>query len=252
MPDTFSVGSVTAVEVVGTPEVEKKITAGAGGKLCYKTTSAVTTSDTEIAEGTSIQVETPIWLISASQTAVIVDEKRASTVGGGVISNSNIPGVFAGGYIPATAESGTDLAGAEKKLWVTSLWLPVNKVITGIGVLLGAGGGTDKTIFALFDSAGVKVANTSETTEGTVVGTEKTVQEIAFTSTYAADGPGLYFIGITSNGTTGKFRTIPANCAGSNVFAGEVALATKNTILSTAYTMPTTFTGGKGPICWVY
>lgn len=160
------------------------------------------------------------------------------------------PGFFAGGWNPNTATSGTDTTPAEKKLFVTSVWIPSFKICKGIGYLVGSVGGTNKAVAGLFNSAGLVVAKTSETTEGTLVGTAAEIQEIAFTSEYAAAAPGLYYIGITMNGNTARLRSIPTNTAGSNIFTTEASLTTKN-VLETI-TPPTTFTGNKGPVAWVY
>lgn len=161
-----------------------------------------------------------------------------------------MPGVYAGGWVPNTATSGTDTTPAEKKLFLTSVWLPSYKIIKGIGFLVGSVGGTNKAVAGLFSSTGTVLAKSSETTEGTLVGTAAEIQELSFTSEYAAQGPGLYYIGITMNGNTARLRTITVNTAGANVLTGEVELAAKNVLA--AVTVPTTFTGGKGPVGWVF
>lgn len=164
--------------------------------------------------------------------------------------NGAMPGVFAGNWVPNTATSGTDTTPAEKKLFLTSVWLPSYKSIKGIGFLVGSVGGTNKAVAGLFSATGTLLGKTSETTEGTLVGTAAEIQEINLTAEYQAQGPGLYYIGITMNGNTARFRSITVNTAGSNVLAGEVELAAKNVLA--AVTVPTTFTGGKGPVAWVF
>jgi hypothetical protein len=289
--DSFTQGKITARLINASPTSQAKIINGSGSKLFYKTASDVDTEDTEIAVGSSATVEQVVWIISAGRSNVLIEHptglapedvvigddltvkdtltvkgattlEAAATVGttlgvtgittptGGIAPASQAPGFWAGNYAPGTAETGTDLALAEKKLFVTSIFLPVNKEITGIGFLLGAGGGTTKVVLGLFNSKGEVVGKTSETTEGTVAGTEKTIQEIALTAKYKAVGPALYFVGITGNGTTAHIRTIPANTAGANVFAGEVELTEKNKLAK--ITAPSTFTGGKGVVAFVY
>lgn len=260
--DNFTVGKITAKLINASPENQAKIVNAHGGKLFYKTAPDVDTGDTEVAVGSSVTVEQIVWIISESQSKVAVEHLTGSTVqdltvsdaltvsGSASITPASAPAGFYT-WQPPTAESGTDTAFAEKKLFTASIFIPCNKTITGIGYLLGAGGGTNKVIAALFDSAGKKVANSSETTEGTTAGAEKTVQELAFTSTYAAKGPGLYFIGITANGATAKLRTIPANTAGKNVLTKEISLETKN-VVPASITAPTAWEAAKGPVAFVY
>lgn len=159
------------------------------------------------------------------------------------------PGYFAGNWSPATATTGTDTTPAEKKLFVTSLFLPATKTIKGIGYLVGSVGGTNKAVAGLFSATGAVLGASSEATEGTLVGTAAEIQELNLVSETVTLGPGLYFVGITMNGNTARLRTIPTNTAGSNIFTGELTLAAKNVLEK--ITVPTSFTGNKGPISWI-
>ena len=80
------------------------------------------------------------------------------------------------------------------------------------------------------------------------VGTAATVQALAFTSTYAAVGPAMYYVGISIKGTTARLRTVPAYCGGS-LFAGSVS-QTHATVA--AVTEPVTFTADKAPVVVLY
>jgi hypothetical protein len=242
--DSYVVGKNKAKAIYATPEYQARIVNNGGGKLFYKVTSDVTTSDTEVASASAFNVENTVWVISNSRANITVEHREAAA------SPLSAPAGFYT-WQPPTAESGTDTAFAEKKLFMASIFIPVTKTITGVGYLLGAGGGTNKVIAALVNSQGQKVANSSETTEGTVAGTEKTVQELAFVSPFKANGPGQYFIGITANGATAKLRTIPANTAGKNIFTGEISLSTKNVVPS-SITVPTEWVAAKGPVAFVY
>lgn len=149
---------------------------------------------------------------------------------------------------PVAATSGTDTAGADGTQYVTSIFLPFNKTLTGATYLIGSVGGTDKAYVALYDSAGALLANSSVTTGGTTVGTAANVQALAFTSTYAAIGGRRYFVGVSINGTTAKLRTVPAHTQ-SGIFAGSVSQV-HGTVA--AITPPTTFTADKAPVVFVY
>lgn len=269
--DIFNVGKLTAKRIGASPTLQAKITLMTGGKLYYKVSSDVSTSDTEITS--TITVEETVWVISAGESKILVEHlvgvagqdlavaddvtigdtlkvTGITTPTGGIAAPSAIPGAYAGGWHPAAATSGTDTTPAEKKLFVTSLFLPVNKTVKGIGFLVGSVGGTNKAVAGLFDSAGTLLGHTSETTEGTLVGTAAEMQEIDLTATYAAKGPAVYFIGVTMNGNTARLRTIPKNTAGANVLSKEITIAAKNVLAN--ITAPTAFEADKGMIGWVY
>lgn len=271
--DSFTQGKTVARLINASPTNQAKIINGAGGKLFYKTSSDVDTEDTEIAVGASATVEAVVWIISESRSQVLVEHPQgsttqdstvsddlkvgdtltvtgAATLTGGVATATAAPGFYAGGWHPNTAESGTDATPAEKKLFVTSLFLPVNKKIKGIGYLVGSVGGTNKVVAGLFDSAGNLLAKSSETTEGATVGTAKEIQELNLTSEYSAVGPAVYFVGITMNGNTARLRTIPKNTAGANVLCEEITISEKNKLAK--ITPPAEFKADKGVVAWVF
>jgi hypothetical protein len=246
--DNLTVGKFKAVLVNASPTAPAKIFNGHGGKLFYKTTSAVSVSDTEIAVGSSFTAEQIVWVISESQSKVTIEHQVVATPTGGAAATSVVPGFYT--WQPTAATSGTDTTPAEKKLFVSSLFLPVNKSIKGIGFLVGSVGGTNKVVAGLFNSSGQLLAHSSETTEGATVGTAAEIQELDLTAVYKATGPAVYFIGITMNGNTARLRSIPKNTAGANVLSGEVTITAKNVLANIA--APSTFTADKGPIAWVY
>ena len=264
---SLTIPSIHSIQVIASPE--QPVTLENSGDIFYYATEppvSEATHDGEVAENGSLTLTGPKWLISKTQSVVSLVQSAGSAVDYNDVVTNNLtvagtatltggmvaegPGVWAGGYAPVTAETGTDTALAEKKLFVTSLYLPYNKKLKGIGYPLGAGGGTTRVIAALFSHTGAVLAHSTTTSEGTVGGTEKTIQSLAFTSEYAAVGPGKYFIGITGNGATTHIRTIPTNTAGENIQAAELSLAEKNVLAS--ITPPTTFTGAKGVVAFVY
>lgn len=240
--DTSVVGKTKARMINASPEYQARIYAGRG-KFFYATTSAVTVSSTEVAEGSSIVVEQPVWIISNTRCTVSIEYRQVESSSG----FGEPFGVWS--WQPIAVTSGTDVAFAEKKLFLAGIYLPSTKTVTGIGILLGGEGGTNKVVAGLYGRGGKLLAQSSGTTEGTVAGTKETVQSLAFTSPFTAPA-GRYFIGITGNGTTAKFRTIPTAVSGANTPAGEVELATKNVLADAV--MPSTFTGAKGPVGFIY
>lgn len=149
---------------------------------------------------------------------------------------------------PVAATSGTDTTPASGTQFVTSVFVPANKTLTGVSYLVGSVGGTDKAYAVLYSASGAVLANSTLASSGTTVGTLATQQTLAFTSTYACKGPAMYYVGISMNGTTARLRTVPAHCQGG-IFAGSVS-QTHGTVA--AITVPTTFTADKAPVVFLY
>jgi hypothetical protein len=247
--DTFQLGK-TAKLIPGSPTAPVKIFNAHGEKIFFKNTAAVSSSDTEVAVGSSVTGEENLWIISAGESTILVEHLPTGVFSGGLISASAVPGFFAGEWNPTAATSGTDTTPAEKKLFVSSLFLPINKKVKGIGYLVGSVGGTNKAVAGLFSATGKVLGKTTETTEGTTVGTAAEVQELNLTAEVTIPGPAVYFIGITMNGGTARLRSIPKNTAGNNVFTAELTLSEKNKLAE--ITPPTSFAADKGPVAFVF
>ena len=144
--------------------------------------------------------------------------------------------------------AGTDTAFADGTQFVTSIFIPVNKTITGVAYLVGSVGGTDKVYAVLYDADGAVLANSSLTGGGATVGTAAQIQTLDLTATYAAKGPALFYVGISANGGTAKLRTVPVYL-GFGIYANSVS-QTHGTVA--AITEPVTFTAGKAPYVYVY
>lgn len=176
-------------------------------------------------------------LVSGSNPGLLIENVIGYTPAGASL--------YAGGYPPQSATSGTDTAGINGTLWISEIFVPANMTLTGISYLLGSVGGTDKVVVALFDSAGNLVAH-SAVDSSVTAGTLATFQRVPFTATYAVTtGPGKYYIGVQFNGATAKLRT--------QVFGDHnttSAAQTFNTLV--AITPPTTFTASKGPVSMLY
>lgn len=148
---------------------------------------------------------------------------------------------FPVGQFAPTLTTGTDSTPTAGTVYFGALYLPVNYTCTGIGYLIGSVGGTDSAIVALYDSTGAVVANSA--LAGTTVGTTATVQEIAFTATYAAKGPGLYYVSISTNGNTCRLRLSVASGVRGGSAAGVFGTLD-------AITPPTA--NAAAPIAYVY
>lgn len=170
----------------------------------------------------------------------------ALTASGGIAASGGQRTRFLA-WPPPTLTSGTSTTPSTTVLYLSQIYIPANTTLTGIKVNNGATCGTNKWIVALFDSTGAPVANSS--TSGVTCSGTDAYQAIPFTGTYAAVGPAVYWIGLYANGTTDRFRTIPAvgEFAG---LAGSVSAQTFGTVASV--TLPTTFSADLGPVGFVY
>jgi hypothetical protein len=254
MSDLFTVGT-TAILVRADSQNQYKISNGNGSTLYYKNASDVTSSsnDGNLTAGQSVVISAVTWIISAGATNVIVTETPevdSLAVGAAGITPISAPHGFAN-WQPAAANSGTDTTPADGTQFVTSLFIPVDKTLTGAAYLIGSVGGTNKVYAVLYNSAGTNVANSSLTGGGATVGTTATVQTLAFTSAYAAKGPGLFYVGISINGTTARLQTVPVGTQ-SGILAGSVSQTQGTTPTVAAITAPTTFTADKAPVAFVY
>lgn len=172
-----------------------------------------------------------------------------STFSNGIAAANTVP-TQAGTWQPVAATSGTDTACTNGTAYVGSIFLPNNKTLTGIQYLIGSVGGTTKVIVSLHNYATGAVLKNSAVA-GTVVGTAATAQQVPFTGgTYTAIGPAHYWIGLTFDSATAKFRTVPAHCqVGSGVLGNGV---TQTFGTPATFTPPTTFTADKVPVASVY
>ncbi len=150
---------------------------------------------------------------------------------------------YAGGYVPATFTAGTDTFGIATVTWVSEIRIPENALITGLSILLGSVGGTDKIIVALFDANGNVLATSA--LAGVTAGTAATFQRVPFTAPFQA-GPGKYYAAAATNGTTAKLLL---QAAGDHD-AGSITGGTFGTVV--AITPPSTFTAAKAPIAMTY
>lgn len=151
------------------------------------------------------------------------------------------PGAVA--YTSINSTGTTLVAGT---LYCNELDLPWNKLLTGVGILLGSTGGTDKHIGVLLDSAGNVIANSA--LAGATAGTASTYEQLAFTSPYYAVGPATYFACVQSNGTTATVRMEVTGTQDTYLTTSKTgSFGTIPTI-----TVPTTFTTAVGPYSFLY
>jgi len=152
------------------------------------------------------------------------------------------------------ATAGTDKACTNGTCYLGRFYLPAPALATGAQYLVGSVGGTNNVILSLYDETGRLLRATAST----LIGTAANVQQIAFATgpTGAAATtiqlePGYYWIGLTANGTTAKFRTVPDHAGvGDNILGGTVS-QTFGTVTATV-TVPATLTADTAPVASLY
>lgn len=170
----------------------------------------------------------------------------ASTFTGGIVAGSGQRTNYIG-WRPSTLTAGTSTTPSATVVYLTQIMIEANATITGIKVSNGATVGTNKYIVALFDSSGSPVANSA--LAGANIAGADGYQTVAFTGTYAAKGPGIFWIGLYVNGTTDRFRSVPA-VGEYGGLAGSVSGQTFGTVA--AVVLPTTFSADLGPVAFTY
>lgn len=123
--------------------------------------------------------------------------------------------------------------------------------VTGINVPVGTPGGTDTWHVYVFNSGGTLVARSA--TAGVTAGTALTIQQIPL---YLPDGStagpvtlpsAQYYIGLQSNGTTAKFKSI-----NSPIWSTNTSSQTGTAGTAPTFTAPTTYTANLGPLASFY
>ncbi len=175
-------------------EAVQRFTRDASGKLSWGSGSSAV--DANLARsGAAALTLTGALTISSGLTVT-----GAITAGAGLsVTTAFFPTVAC-----TSLTQGSEQIPVAGSVYYSALWIPANYTITGAAVLNGATVGTDKWILALYNSAGTKVANSA--LAGVTTSGADTFQQIAFTATYSALGPGLYYLSVSSNGTTDTFR----------------------------------------------
>lgn len=151
-------------------------------------------------------------------------------------------------WAPVAATSGTDSAFTASTAMVASIFLAGTQRLTGLNLLIGATGGTDKWIVSVHNVVtGALLANSA--VAGVLVGTAANSQQIPFTAPVTLQGPGHYLISVISNGTTATIRTLPAQCGITGLLCGTSTVTFGTPV---AITPPTAFATGSGFCAGVY
>lgn len=152
------------------------------------------------------------------------------------------------GAISNAAAVGTSTATVAAELYCTEVRLPYSKLLTGLAPHIGATGGTDKWIVALYDAGGNLLANSA--VAGATVGTASTWQQTAFTTPYYAVGAAQYFGCVMSNGTTATADLVTTGKDDNILTFKSASAGTFGTLPN--FTAPTAFTTLNGAYLYAY
>ena len=152
------------------------------------------------------------------------------------------------GAVAHTGAIGTSTATTAAVLYCVEIDMPFSRLITGLAPHVGATGGTDKWIAALYDATGNLVA--SSATAGTTVGaTAYAFQQLPFTAPYYVVGPAQYYGCVQSNGTTATLDLVTTG-TGDLLLTYKSSVGTFGTLPN--FTAPTTFTTLQAPWQYIY
>ena len=196
-----------------------------------------------------VAVNTDKFTVAASSGNTVVagtlTTTGAITATGGIAATT--PQTIWMNWKPAAVTTGTSATPSATELYLVQVHIPMNTTLTGIAVNNAATCGTNKYIVALFNSAGGAVANSD--LGGTTCSGTDSFQSIPFTGTYAAKGPATYWIGLYVDGTTDRYRAVPA-IGKTGGLANKLTGKTFGTVATIA--PPTTFTADLGPVAYTY
>lgn len=253
--DQFTVGTTAAGPIAATVDAPAQIVNCSGGTLYYKSDNTVSSSvnDGSLTAGQSATVTAANWLVGSAPISTLINYSPP----GVTLLTGGIPKAAALGESVHTvaldtsatlANYGTDAAAADNKtVYLVSLFVPVNTLVTGVATLNGTNITTDKIVNYLFNASGQKIGQSAAT--GTAPTPADTFQETDLTAAVTIPGPAVYFIGRQHNGTTIGFQSIPT-AVGYRPLAGSVAGTSFGA--ETSVVPPTSFTAGKGPFGYLY
>ena len=179
------------------------------------------------------------WVHVREHATAVANEQPTTVPLTGPIVVSNIPiGAVAYGSL------GTSAVHVAGSLYVSELYLPEPKTVTGVAVLNGATASTDNLIGVLMTSTCAVVATSA--IAGTLSANANTFQALDFVAPVELT-PGRYFIGVQCDGTTATTRRIAAN---TYLNRASVTAGIFGTIAPGP--APTTTAADAGPIGYLY
>lgn len=161
-------------------------------------------------------------------------------------SNALSPTVY---YSPAPGGAvltgvGTSTTTTNTSMYCSEMYIPYNKVLTGLRLLNGTAVGNGNRLVALYDAAGNLLANSA--TAGAATANASTYQAYNFTATYFAVGPARYIACSQAANSSDSLNLVVTADGNAGLLTQIYTGQTFGTIPATI-TPSTTYTTAQGP-----
>jgi hypothetical protein len=170
---------------------------------------------------------------------------------GGLYNTSGAVATFAqyvvhtGGEAARASTDGTDATPSTTETYLAVIYVPVSMTVTGVSIFNGSATGSGNITVYIGTTAGAQV--TGALSASTAISGTDAYQRVPFSAPITLPGPASYFVLSQYNNTSSRFNT--------HVFgdfpAGKLTSTTYGTFPA-AFSAPTTFTTGLGPIASLY
>jgi hypothetical protein len=138
---------------------------------------------------------------------------------------------------------GTSTATTDTSMYCSQIYLPQNKLLTGLWILNGTATTNGHRNVILYDAAGNLLANSGSTT---TTGTASQYQQFAFTSQYFAVGP-AWFWGCSQSQSSSDTLNLIATADGNAGTLTQIYTGQTYGTVPTTITPSTTYTTLQGP-----
>lgn len=138
---------------------------------------------------------------------------------------------------------GTSTATTNTSMYCSQIFLPYNKLLTGLEILNGTVTGNGHRNVILYDAAGNLLANSGS---GTTSGTASQYQALAFTAKYFAVGPAWY-VGCSQAQSSTDTLNLIVTADGNAGFWTQIYTGQTYATVPATITAPTAYTTAQGP-----
>lgn len=138
---------------------------------------------------------------------------------------------------------GTSTTTTNTSMYCSQIFLPFNKTLTGLEVLIGTATANGHRNVILYDAAGNLLANSGSVTTS---GTASQYQALPFTSSYFAVGPAWY-VGCSQAANSSDSLNLIVTADGNAGFFTQIYTGQTYATLPSTITPPSAYTTAQGP-----
>lgn len=139
---------------------------------------------------------------------------------------------------------GTSTTTTNTSMYCSEMYLPANKVLTGLKALNGTAVGNGNRLVALYDAAGNLLANSA--VAGAATANASTYQAYAFTANYYAVGPARY-VGCSQASNSSDSLNLVVTADGNAGLLTQIYTGQTFGTIPATITAPTAYTTAQGP-----